>query len=276
MLLNGAHRRPEGQKAPFGRHRPKQTAHLQGKTSAGAATGPAAREPTCARRHGRPHFIVERNMITCPAVQPLVGTFVAGIVAFAGLAIWVEAAGTPDWDGRLLAAIAGGEALDEAALAVTYATDAIGVAASAAVLFAWLLLRQRRRADALFFAGVLVAAGSLIWLLKLAFDRPRPVEDAAGPIAGASFPSGHAMTSMAIVLALLLLARTQWGQAGIALAGGLLTVAIAWSRLELGAHFPSDVIAGWAVSLAVVSALALLVRTPRRRVSCWLSGRGKC
>jgi membrane-associated phospholipid phosphatase len=204
-------------------------------------------------------------VLTYSALRRLVGTFVAGIVAFAGLAVWVEAAGTPGWDGRLLAAIAGGEALDDEALAVTYATDAIGVAAAAAVLFSWLLLRQRRRADALFFAAALVAAGALLWLLKLAFDRPRPLEDAAGPTIGASFPSGHAMMSMAIVLALLLLARTRWGRVGVALVGGLLSVAIAWSRLELGAHFPSDVLAGWAVSLAIVAALRRLVE------SAWLS-----
>lgn len=78
-----------------------------------------------------------------------------------------------------------------------------------------------------------------------------------------SFPSGHATDSAAFYLALglviaLVIARRPLARAVAVVAGGLATAAIGLSRLELGVHWPTDVMAGWAlgVSAALVVVLA--------------------
>src|SRR5690606_17364220 len=75
-----------------------------------------------------------------------------------------------------------------------------------------------------------------------------------------SFPSGHAMQSMALATALLVLAwNTRW-RWPVLLAGAAFTGIVGLSRVYLGVHFPSDVLAGWCASLAWAVGLALLFR----------------
>jgi undecaprenyl-diphosphatase len=64
------------------------------------------------------------------------------------------------------------------------------------------------------------------------------------------FPSGHAMTSMTLITILLALSwHRSWRWLVFAF-GSLFIFTIAWTRLYLGVHFPSDIIAGWMVALA--------------------------
>ena len=125
---------------------------------------------------------------------------------------------------------------------------------------------------------VLAFAGAelLYSLLKVEFARPRP--SFADPVvpqdAGYSFPSGHATASMAVYgalayLALTTLRGTRWPR--IACTAGLLALvaAIGFSRLYLGKHFPSDVIAGWCAAAAWLTILALLLFPPRGLGAGW-------
>jgi undecaprenyl-diphosphatase len=102
--------------------------------------------------------------------------------------------------------------------------------------------------------------------LKPLVDRPRPfdtVTDAdplLGGTLGSSFPSGHAATSFAGAVILAYLFRR-----GLPLFS-LLAVAIAYSRVYLGVHYPSDVLAGAALG-AAVALLALALLRLRRRTS---------
>ncbi|HET9673430.1 MAG TPA: phosphatase PAP2 family protein [Gaiellaceae bacterium] len=133
------------------------------------------------------------------------------------------------------------------------------VIAAVAGLF---LYRRRELADAALLAVVFVGAEVLNLILKLAFHRPRP-EYAFVHLDTYSFPSGHAMISTAVygALAYLLWGRLKRGWARPALVAGtaVLLTAIGFSRLYLGVHYFSDVLAGvaggafWlAMSIALV------------------------
>jgi undecaprenyl-diphosphatase len=111
-----------------------------------------------------------------------------------------------------------------------------------------------KRATAVLMLVAVIGGGALNSLLKLVFVRPRP--DIFSPVARvftASFPSGHAALSAITYITLgVLLARTTPSRnlriffVGISIA---LTILIGVSRVYLGVHYPTDVLAGWCVGL---------------------------
>lgn len=119
-----------------------------------------------------------------------------------------------------------------------------------------------KRAAALFVVGAIGGGTVASFLLKAAFERPRPdLVPHAVEVATASFPSGHAMLSAVTYLTLgALLARflpQRRAKAYVVTVAALLTLAIGTSRVYLGVHWPTDVLAGWTLG----GAWALL---------CWL------
>ncbi len=142
-----------------------------------------------------------------------------------------------------------------------------------AVLVAWLVSRRAWRLAA--WAGVTAVAGGLIGLLaKSAVERARPhLPEPVAHAPGFSFPSGHAMTattSCAILLLVLLpVIPRAWRPLPWAVA--LVTVVgVGYTRVALGVHWISDVVGGWLLGLAVVTATALVFEawrsdTGRRR-----------
>lgn len=112
------------------------------------------------------------------------------------------------------------------------------------------LLWTRRRAEALLLLLAVPGGGLAMTFLKRGFDRPRPeLVPHMTEVITASFPSGHAMLSAVVYLTLgVLLARTQTRlRIGAYLIGVALclTVLVGISRVYLGVHWPSDVLAGW-------------------------------
>ncbi|MBD2197389.1 MULTISPECIES: phosphatase PAP2 family protein [Calothrix] len=75
-----------------------------------------------------------------------------------------------------------------------------------------------------------------------------------------AFPSGHAMTSMTLVMILLILAINHPRRWLMLLFGSFYVVAIAWTRLYLGVHFPSDILAGWMVAIAWAIGVSLIIK----------------
>jgi undecaprenyl-diphosphatase len=138
------------------------------------------------------------------------------------------------------------------------------VLAPLAAVAAVFLIGRRRIAPAVFLAVAWGGAILLYTLTKHAVLRPRPpVEIRLMRVGSSSFPSGHATQSMATFVALAALAAVVTirarAAAGIALAVGL-AAAVGWSRVYLGVHWSTDVIAGWLVGAAWVSVVLWLSR----------------
>jgi len=111
------------------------------------------------------------------------------------------------------------------------------------------------------------AVGTLVWmsLLKGLYERPRPtVVTQFDPPGGLSFPSGHSMISAALYLTLgVLIARalpTRRLRVFAVTTGAFLTMIIGVSRLYLGVHYPTDVLAGWTAGAAWALVCGVLVQ----------------
>ncbi|MEL6750901.1 MAG: phosphatase PAP2 family protein [Pseudomonadota bacterium] len=140
-------------------------------------------------------------------------------------------------------------------------------------VLAVLWMKGKRAAVAVVLASTML--GSLLSTgLKLLFARPRPdLVDHMDQTFTSSFPSAHAMVSTIVWLTLATLATrfvTEPGLRRMLLAFAAIIVAlIGISRVYLGVHWPTDVVAGWAAGLAWASACWLVVyrinrNTPRK------------
>lgn len=122
------------------------------------------------------------------------------------------------------------------------------------LVIGWLLV-QRKHAHALFIAVAVGSGGILNTVLKSGYARPRPALVAhLVEVTSSSFPSGHAMNSAIVYLTLgVLLARAVPGRrlkAYLLSVGVVLTLIVGTSRVYLGVHWPTDVLAGWAIGSA--------------------------
>lgn len=116
------------------------------------------------------------------------------------------------------------------------------------------LILARMRSEALLVAGSVVGGTLISTLLKMGYNRPRPDLTAMSTQFTASFPSGHAMLSAVTFLTLgTLLARlapTRPLQIFSIAVAVFLTLIVGMSRLYMGVHYPSDVLAGWCLGAA--------------------------
>jgi membrane-associated phospholipid phosphatase len=126
------------------------------------------------------------------------------------------------------------------------------------------LVLRRRVAHAALMVAALAGGEALNWALKAAFERPRP--EFAEPLAtaaGFSFPSGHAMVSLTVYGALaFVIARgvESWRIRLLVLVSAVaLVLAIGFSRVYLGVHYPSDVLAGYSAGLVWLMLCALVL-----------------
>jgi undecaprenyl-diphosphatase len=161
--------------------------------------------------------------------------------------------------------------LEEAARDVTSLGSYVVLGFVLCAVIAYLLMTQKRAA-ALWVAASVGGGVVLSNALKLAFERPRPdLVPHAARVFTTSFPSGHATLAAVSYLTLgALLASLHTSRRlrlYFILLAVILTLAIGVSRVYLGVHYPTDVLAGWCIG-AAWAALCWII-------ALWLQNRGK-
>ncbi len=176
---------------------------------------------------------------------------------FAVVAVLVFVGGTPSWDISLLQLAARHQQAAARAFVEAYTT--LGALWLVLVLLGCalvLLVRARLYRQAAFVATATALSMSASGILKLVFARPRP-QVIPQSLGSYSFPSGHTMSATGLAASLVVvLWPTRWRVPALVV-GVVWAVGVGLSRVYLGYHFPSDVVAGWALSLAVVGATLL-------------------
>lgn len=177
------------------------------------------------------------------------------------IVIWQNKSSFP-WDEPILLAIHQTVSSQLNAIAVTFTK--LGVYQGvfpAATIVAIALLYWRRWRSLTYWLVTLLGSVAINRTAKILLHRVRPsLWDSIVPELDYGFPSGHAMSSMSFVTALVILTwGTRWYWP-VLLSGSLFVLAIGWTRLYLGVHFPSDVLAGWMVSLAWAIGVSLVIR----------------
>jgi undecaprenyl-diphosphatase len=196
----------------------------------------------------------------------------AGVGTFALVASAVNAGDTQGFDRRILLAMRrpadlapiGPPAFQQAARDITALGSLVVLGLITAIACGLLALDGKGRM-AVFICVSVTGGLTLSSLLKEVFQRPRPdLVPYAVSVSGTSFPSGHTMMSAVTFLTLgALLASSQKRKrlkAYFLLLATLLTVVVGVSRVYLGVHWPTDVLAGW-----IAGAVWALL--------CWLAAR---
>ena len=133
--------------------------------------------------------------------------------------------------------------------AVSQIGGTIGSILIALSVAVFVVLRRSLRPRSVFgfLAVVMVGESLLVALIKSMVDRARPDIDRLTGFSGASFPSGHASTAAATLAAVALLVGLGQNRRRQAIAGGVLAgvaVCVAVSRVLLGVHWLTDIVAG--------------------------------
>jgi undecaprenyl-diphosphatase len=209
-----------------------------------------------------------------PGILLLMVAIAAGVLAFGTLVSDVKAGETYGFDSRILLAMrhpgdlapVGSPAFQEAVRDIS-ALGGVTLLGLATVITVGFLVLDGKSHMGFFAAGSVVGGMVLSTLLKDLFQRPRPeIVPHVVYASSTSFPSGHSMMSAVTYLTLAaLLARSQERKrlkAYFLLLAALLTFMVGVSRVYLGVHWPTDVLAGWMAG----AIWALLVWAVARRL----------
>jgi membrane-associated phospholipid phosphatase len=179
----------------------------------------------------------------------IVYLLILGIVAWLCTEVWEQEAFSLDRSTLLWIHQFANPQLDRVMLFFTSLGNPPTVVTIFMITIVWLVIK-RRYSDGIRFALVCVGGVIINQEMKLFFAKPRPElwpRLIADP--SFSFPSGHATGSIIVYgfLAYILAKELRQYQNYIYLAASLLIIAIGFSRLYLGVHYPTDIIAGYGI-----------------------------
>lgn len=101
-------------------------------------------------------------------------------------------------------------------------------------------------------------------MLKRIIARPRPIEHRLISESGYSFPSGHSMVSMAFYGFFIYLAyrkiKNPYVKTIVCVLLSIIIISIGLSRIYLGVHYPSDVIAGFCISISYLALFTNIIK----------------
>lgn len=190
-----------------------------------------------------------------PRRRPALHAFVVvllGVLAAAALYVGTAGAGPTGADVAALdesIELRSGD-LTTVATVLTHAGSTASMAVLALLVALWLRYRGRI-VDAVLVFGAMVGASIVFLGLKLLIDRPRPpLVSRLVDVTTESLPSGHATMSVVVIGTLVVLARAGLGRAARV---AMVAAAAVWiggvgaTRIYLGVHWFSDVVAGWLV-----------------------------
>lgn len=147
--------------------------------------------------------------------------------------------------------------LTDVMLAITWVGDRNAYIIFGVAVFIFFYLRYRSLIFPIQTSLVLLVSGGLNRWLKDLIDRPRPEAEHLVEATTMSFPSGHAMSSIAffgfLIYLVWRLVSTGWVRWLLSVLLALLILLIGISRVYLGVHYPSDILAGYAAGGACLA-----------------------
>lgn len=192
-------------------------------------------------------------MDTKPRFILLVISFLCA-VSFGWMAWLVQGEKIGRFDLKVIDMVQGleGSALTAVMKAFTFLGDRYTVIVLSVFVFAFLLFVMRMRRELILYVWASLGSVTLNETMKVIFARERPTIHRIIEHSGFSFPSGHAMASLTLygVLIFLLYRKipSATGRRIFVSASVALILIIGLSRIYLGVHYPSDVIAGFLAS----------------------------
>ena len=225
-------------------------------------------------RFGGARGSLERRTLMALALSALL------VLAFIRIAAYIAGETPGEFDAHIILALrnpadladpVGPAWFEEAMRDITALGGTIVLVIVSLAAFGFLVMTGKSHAAYMLAASV-IGAIILSQTLKAGFGRPRPdLVPHGARIYTMSFPSGHAMMSAAVYLTLAALLARTWTQKRVKVfiisLAALITLAVGASRVYLGVHWPTDVVAGWVAG----SAWAIFCWS----IMIWLQQRGE-
>lgn len=150
--------------------------------------------------------------------------------------------------------------LEAIAISLTQLGRGTGILAITVLISLFLAWRNQWRSLG-YLVITILGSGILNRVAKLLFHRDRPtLWESPTPEFDFSFPSGHAMLSMTLVIFVATIIEQGHWRSLFLFVGLIFVIAISWTRLYLGVHYPSDILGGWVLAIAWVMGVSWLSR----------------